>query len=74
MSEITKTMGEILHADLSSKELEEYSPLVEELSYYIVKINESHAKHFVPFYQARVLMEFGTTFDIADREYWRIVL
>ncbi len=71
---VSKTMGEILKTHISFNEHQQYHPVAEELAYYVVKLLEQHKKPFVSNQNARIFIDFGTSFDIQDRDYWNVVI
>ena len=71
---ISKTMSDILKAHINYEEHQQYHPISEELAFYTVKLLTQNKKPFVSLNQAKTFLEFGTQFDIQDREYWSAVM
>lgn len=71
---LSKTMHDILKTHISFTDHQEYHPISEELAFYTVKLLSQHKRPFVSFSQARTFLDFGTQFDIQDREYWQVVM
>ncbi len=44
---IAKTMNDILKANMTFEDHKEYSPISEELAYYVIKLLQQHKKPFV---------------------------
>jgi hypothetical protein len=70
IASITKTMGDILKTHITVDEHRDYNPISDELAIYVVKLLRQHKKPFVSHQQARTFLDFGTTFDIQERDYW----
>ena len=74
VTSIAKTMGDILKTQFRMTDHLQYKPISEELAYYVVKLLQQNKKPYVSHSQAKTFLDFGTTFDVQDREYWGVVI
>lgn len=74
VASLSKTMNDMMASNISLSEHEQYHPVSDELSYYAVKLLSQHKKPFVSHQQARIFLDFGTAFEVQDRDYWKAVL
>jgi hypothetical protein len=70
VASVAKTMGEILKTHITIDDHREYNPISDELAFYVVKLLRQHIKSFMSHQQAQRFLNFGTTFDIQERDYW----
>jgi len=67
---LAKTMSEILKTYVTIEDYKEFNPISDELAFYVIKLLRQHKKPFVLHQQARTFLDFGTTFDVQERDYW----
>lgn len=70
---IARTMNDLLRSNITYEDHKEYNPISEELAYYVIKLLQQHKRPFVSHQHARIFLDFGTTFDIQERDYWKLV-
>eukprot|EP00351_Strombidinopsis_sp_SopsisLIS2011_P000354 CAMPEP_0116881968 /NCGR_PEP_ID=MMETSP0463-20121206/14056_1 /TAXON_ID=181622 /ORGANISM="Strombidinopsis sp, Strain SopsisLIS2011" /LENGTH=110 /DNA_ID=CAMNT_0004534395 /DNA_START=284 /DNA_END=616 /DNA_ORIENTATION=- len=67
-------MYSMLTTDISYEDHSELHPVAQELAYYAMQhFAESKGEHALNFGEAELLMRFGGSFEINDKEYWRFV-
>eukprot|EP00347_Sterkiella_histriomuscorum_P021295 403334504 len=78
LSTISRFMKEILDTYVSYNQHQQFAPVADELAHYVVSnINSQIAKNkhvSIPAHQAMTFVQFGTVFELYDKDYWRSVI